>query len=94
MIGFLISLELVGPYGIILECRIKRDHNIEKKKKMKRYFRVFDLTIFSSLVNFTSVYERINKCSDTIHKYGKSIKVQEIFHLRASVKKKQPLNNE
>ena len=55
---------------------------------MKRYFRVFDLTIFFSLVNFTSVYERINKCSDTIHKYGKSIKVQEIFHLRASVKKK------
>ena len=55
---------------------------------MKRYFRVFDLKIFSSLLNFTSVYDRINKCSDTLHAYGKSMKVQEIFHLRASVKKK------
>ena len=58
---------------------------------MKRYFRVtlFDLTIFYSIVNFTSVYERINKCSDTLHTYGKSMKEQEIFHLRASVKTKK-----
>ena len=57
---------------------------------MKRYFRVtlFDLTIFSSLVNITSVYDRINKCSYTLHAYGKSMKVQEILHLRASVKTK------
>ena len=62
---------------------------------MKRYFRetIFDLTIFSSLVNFTSVYERINKCSDNLHAYGKSMKVQEIFHLRASVKTKNLLKD-
>ena len=63
---------------------------------MKRYFRVtlFDFTIFPSLVNFTSVYKRINKCSYTLHAYGKSIKVQKIFHLSASVKTKQSLKNE
>ena len=63
---------------------------------MKKYFRVtlFDLTTFSSLVNFTSVYERINKCSDTIHAYGKSMKVQKIFHLRESVKTKKSLKDE
>ena len=72
----LLSVEVVGPYGGILKWRMKRDHNISKKGKMKRYFRVFDFTIFFSLVNFTSVYERINKCSDTLHTYGKSMKLQ------------------
>ena len=61
---------------------------------MKIYFRVFELTIFSSLVNFTSVYERINKCSDNLHAYGKYMKAQEIFHLSASVKTKQSLKDE
>ena len=50
---------------------------LQIRNKMKIYFRVFDLTIFSSLLNFTSVYERINKCSDTIHAYGKSKKIQK-----------------
>ena len=46
------------------------------------------------MVNFTSAYEKINKCSDTLHAYGKSMKVHKIFHLRASVKTKQSLKYE
>ena len=63
---------------------------MQRRNKMERYFRVtlFDLTIFSSLVKFNSVYERINKYSDTLHEYGKSMKVKKLFHLGASVKKK------
>ena len=55
---------------------------------------LFDLTIFSSLVNFTYVYKRINKCSDTLHAYGKSMKVQNFFHFHTRVKTKQYLKDE
>ena len=58
---------------------------------MKIYFRLFNFIIFSALVKFTSVYERINRCSATLHSYGKSMKIKEIFFLSASVKTKQSL---
>ena len=62
--------------------------------KMKIYFRVFDFSVFYSLVNFTSVCERINKCSATLHAYGEYKSVQEKFHLRAIVKENQLLKVE
>ena len=49
---------------------------LQRRNNMKIYFRVFDFTIFSSGVNFTSVYQRINRCSATLHAYDKSTKVQ------------------
>ena len=61
---------------------------------MKIYFRVFDLKIVSSLLKFTSVYKRINKCSDTLHIYGKSMKLKEILHLSTRVKTKKSLKYE
>ena len=60
---------------------------LQRRNKTRKYFRVFHFTILSSLVNFTSLYERINKWSATLDAYGKSMKVQEIFHLSTSVRK-------